>query len=236
MRILPVRGNSGRGSRRLIFLAVFASGFPMLGQTDPPPPPAPTAASGISSSSAPEPITAKERAKWALEGTFGPASLTGGIISAGWGTLLNRPREYGPHWDGFGDRYGMRLTGIATSNAMEAGLGAIWGEDPRYVRASGENFGGRLGHAVKMAFVAQNKNGRLMPAYARYAAITGNNYLSNTWRADSEATLSRASVRVGIGFLGRIGSNIWDEFWPDVKQGLFHRQANQDGNSFTHSH
>src|ERR1700760_2154394 len=82
-----------------------------------------------------ESITPSERFTWFVNGTVGPATLTGGLVSAGFGTLTNRPREYGPHWEGFGDRYGMRLTGVVTSNAMEAGLGALWGEDPRYQRA-----------------------------------------------------------------------------------------------------
>jgi hypothetical protein len=181
------------------------------------------AQTAISATDDPQPITSKERASWALESTVGADSLLGGVISAGWGTIFNTPHEYGTHWEGFGDRYGMRLTGIATSNAMEAGLGAVWGEDPRYIRASGEGFGGRLGHAVKRAFLAQNKDGHLMPAYSRYMAIAGSNYLSNTWRANSEANASHAAMRVGLGFLGRIGGNIWQEFWPDVKQGFFHR-------------
>jgi hypothetical protein len=144
------------------------------------------------------------------------------LFSSGWGTLWNQPREYGTHWQGFADRYGMRLTGLATSNAMEASLGAIWGEDPRYLRASGEGVGQRLGHAVKMAFLAPNKNGQLRPAYARYAAITGSNYLSNTWRVDSDASIRHATIRVGLGLLGRIAGNAWDEFWPDIKAGLLH--------------
>lgn len=190
-------------------------------QTDPP------AATTASPSGIAQPITAKERMEWAIESTIGPSSLAGGVVSAGWGTLFNAPREYGTHWEGFGDRYGIRLTGIATSNAMEAGLGAIWGEDPRYVRASTEAFGGRLGHAFKMAFVARDKDGHLIPAYARYIAITGSNYMSNAWRVDSEATAGHATARVGLGFLGRIAGNVWDEFWPDVKQGLFHRSDRQ---------
>src|SRR5438105_4222619 len=106
-----------------------------------------------SSSSSDQPITARQRADWFAVSTFGPESLAGGVISAGWGTLFNRPREYGPHWDGFGKRYGMRLTGVSVSNAMEAGIGAIWGEDPRYVRSKSESFGGRVGHVVKTTFV-----------------------------------------------------------------------------------
>src|ERR1700688_3913563 len=78
-----------------------------------------------------EPISGMERLQWFARNTIGPASLLGGTISAGFGTLTNQPHEYGTHWDGFGARYGMRLTGIVTGNAMEAGLGAIWGEDPR---------------------------------------------------------------------------------------------------------
>lgn len=172
------------------------------------------------------PITGAGRLKWAAVSTVGPPSLIGGLFGAGFGTLINQPSEYGSHWEGFGKRYGMRLTGIATSNAMEAGLGAIWGEDPRYHRASDGSFGGRLGHAVKMTFVAPNENGRLRPAYARYMGITGNNFLSNTWRADSEATTGDASMRVVIGFLGRMGSNVFAEFWPDVGQRLFHKKNN----------
>jgi len=167
------------------------------------------------------PITPAERLRWVTVSTIGPSSLIGGVFSAGYGTLINSPSEYGPHWQGFGQRYGMRLTGVATSNVVEAGAGAMWGEDPRYPRASEGAFGRRLGHAVRMTFLAPNENGHVRPAYARYLGITSNNFLSNTWRADSEATGRDASVRVVIGFVGRMGSNVFTEFWPDVSHRLF---------------
>jgi hypothetical protein len=171
-----------------------------------------------------EAITPSERLVWFAQSTVGPASLTGGLISAGFGTLLNRPREYGTHWEGFGDRYGMRLTGVATSNAMEAGLGALWGEDPRYYRAGrDEAFGKRVGHIVKWTFIAANSNGTVQPAYARYAAIAGNNFLSNTWREHSEANTTVALERTGLGFAARMAGNTFEEFWPDLKQKMFHR-------------
>lgn len=163
-----------------------------------------------------------DRAGWVVDSTMGPASLAGGAISAGFGTAFNLPEEYGTHWEGFGKRYGMRLTGIATSNVMEAGIGSIWGEDPRYLRVSGRPFGARVGNVIKMTFLAQDRQGRTMPAYGRFIAITGSNFLSNTWRADSEATNSRATVRVSLGFLGRMASNAWQEFWPDVHDRYLH--------------
>jgi hypothetical protein len=177
------------------------------------------ASSSSSSSDARQPITGQERIRWAVRNTIG----TGALLSAGWGTLFDVPKAYGTHWDGFGERYGIRLSALAVSNTMEAGLGAIWGEDPRYTRDAGAPFKNRIGHALKMTFMAENRDGGVMPAYARFMAIPTSNFLSNSWRADSDATLDHAAIRTGFRFLGRLGCNTFQEFWPDVKQKLFHR-------------
>jgi hypothetical protein len=167
------------------------------------------------------PLSPSGRAAWMAKSTVGYQTLSGGLFSAGFGTWRNRPPEYGTQWEGFGKRYGMRLTGTATSNAMEAGLGALWGEDPRYFRAGADRkFGGRVGHAVRSAFLARDRNGNTMPAYARYGAIAGSNFLSNTWRVSSESSAQDAVSRIGLGFLGRVIGNAVEEFWPDVKKKL----------------
>jgi hypothetical protein len=176
-----------------------------------------------SSSDARRPITAKDRIDWVVKGAIGPEAAGGEIFSAGWGTLFNSPKVYGTHWDGYGHRLGMAAAGNAVSNSMEAGLGAIWGEDPRYVRDAGAPFSHRLGHAVKMTFLAQGRDARVVPAYARFIAVPGSNFLSNTWRVNGDNGAGDAAVRTGYGFLGRLGGNTFDEFWPDFKQKMFHR-------------
>jgi hypothetical protein len=113
---------------------------------------------------------------------------------------------------------------------LGAGLGAVWGEDPRYVRDRGASFGHRLGHAAKLTFMAENRDGNVMPAYARFIAIPGSNFLSNAWRAPGDDTVERATIRTGLGFLDRFGSNVFDEFWPDFRQKLFRRSADQARN------
>ena len=168
-----------------------------------------------------EPITGKQRVQWAASETFGPESLLTGTFTAAIGTGRDNPYEYGPHWDGLAKRYGMRFTGVASSNTIEAGLGAIWGEDPRYVRNQNLPFKRRLGNVFLLSFTARNRQGKLMPAYARYIAIPGNNFLSNTWRVSSEATTSAALTRTGYGVLSEITSNAWSEFWPDIKKMVF---------------
>jgi len=163
-------------------------------------------------------ISAKERAQWATVQTFGPQSLLTGAFTAGIGTARNSPHEYGPHWDGFAKRYGMRFTGVASSNTIEAGLGSLWGEDPRYVRDADLPIKRRIRNVFVLSFAARNREGKLMPAYARYIAIPGSNFLSNTWREHSEGTTSAALERTGYGILSEIASNAMAEFWPDVKR------------------
>ena len=170
------------------------------------------------------PITSQQRFHWFVTSTVGPTSLAAGLFSAGFSTARDTPKEYGPHWEGYGKRYAMRFTGIATGNAMEAGLGALWGEDPRYFREPGRPIKTRIGHAMKATFTAYDREGNVMPAYARYIAIPGNNFLSNAWRADSVANARSAAVRTLYGVLGRMGSNAFAEFWPDLKKLAFHHQ------------
>ena len=172
-------------------------------------------------------ITAHERLHWFVSGTIGPAHLAGGLFTSAFGTALDRPKEYGPGWPGFGERFGMRLTGVATSNAIEATAGALRGEDPRYFRAPDERFGGRVKNVIWQAFFARSTEGNFTFAYARATAIAGNNFLSNTWRPNSEAKVHDALLRTGEGFAGRMASNAFEEFWPDVKHYVFHRHESR---------
>jgi hypothetical protein len=167
-------------------------------------------------------ITPGQRVSWILSNTIGPPALTVGLFSAGIATAENTPKEYGGSWSGFAKRYGIRLSVSATSNVMEAGLGSVWGEDPRYFRSYAQPFKGRVRNVLLSTVLTHNRNGQFSPAYARFIAIPGSNFLSNTWRADSETTASNALTRTMWGFLGQMGKNAFIEFWPDIHRRVLH--------------
>jgi len=171
-------------------------------------------------------VTAWQRLQWFDAKTFGVSNLGGSISGAALLTFMDRPHEAGPHWEGFAERYGVAVSTNAVSNAMEAGLGAIWGEDPRYRRAGAEvPFKSRLGHVAQWTVLAPNRDGELRPAYARFIAFSGSSFISNAWREPSDTTTEHSLDRIAFGFLGRMGSNAFDEFWPDTKKKLFHHGA-----------
>jgi hypothetical protein len=168
-------------------------------------------------------ITGGQRLGWILTNTIGPPALAVDLFDSAYDTAQNEPVEYHGTWSGFGKRFGIRLSQSATSNVMEAGLGAFWGEDPRYFQSYSQPFKRRVKNVVLSTFLTHNRNGQFMPAYARFIAIPGSNFLSNTWRADSEANTSQALQRTAWGFVGEMGKNAFLEFWPDLHRRTRHK-------------
>jgi len=174
-------------------------------------------------------LAASQRLHWFITSTLSPSHIAGvAFVSAG-GTAVNRPEEYGAHWNGFGDRVGTGMATSAVGNGIEAGLGEILREDPRYFRASQKPFKTRVGNVVRLTFSARGSTGSFGPAYARYMGIVGSNFLSNTWRVPSEANAQSALLRSSEGFGGRMAANAFAEFWPDLKKRVLHKRGVTQG-------
>jgi hypothetical protein len=169
------------------------------------------------------PPTTGDRLKWALDGTLGSGSVAAAVFIASWNTAWNVPSEWGASWPGFGKRLAAREGQGAISNGIEAGLGATWGEDPRYFRSARGGSWARTGHAAKAVFVAHGRNGQLHPAWARYVGAIGSDVVANTWLPASDRTALDSLRRIGNGFLGRFVGNLWMEFWPDVRRRIAKR-------------
>jgi len=160
------------------------------------------------------PMTGSDRVHWLVHQNLGPAALAEDVLIGAESTLSNSPKEYDTHWDGFAKRVGITTANYGVKTTMEAAFGGIWGEDPRYIRTEGSGMSGRFGHVIKMTFFARNRAGHEVPAYGRYLAIPGSNFLANTWMPDTESNLSDAALRTALGFLSRMGENAYKEFRP----------------------
>lgn len=167
------------------------------------------------------PIDAAQRIEWIVDGTIGIRSLAlVGVLGASVQTGANWPSEWDRTWSGFGKRYAEREADVAISNTLEAGLGALWGEDPRYIPSGRRGIWPRARYAMKTAFVARRADGRLRPAWGRYAGNVVNNLIENTWLPPSATTPGQTVSRSVLGLLSRLGGNAWEEFWPDVRRRL----------------
>ena len=176
------------------------------------------------------PITASGRLRWVIESTVLPTNILGGAIGAAIGTGLDSPPELGTHWTGFQKRYTNTMTTSLLSNGIEAGLGAGWGEDPRYLPATpGTSLKGRLLRVGKWTVLARNNDGGMGPAYARFVAIPAAAGISNIWRPESETGLDHFAERTALGFAAHLGGNAWNEFWPQAKRKLLRQPLRDEG-------
>ena len=157
-------------------------------------------------------INGHKRLQWLLVENLGIGSLLDNVAVGALDTLVDSPEEYNQHWSGFGTRIGMVTLNYAVKSTMEAALGSLWGEDPRYLRAAGTSTKGRVSYVIKSAFLARNRAGNTMPAYSRFIAFPASSFLSNEWQPKSETAVTDTVLRIGLGFLSRIGENAWKEF------------------------
>jgi hypothetical protein len=164
------------------------------------------------------PIDTAQRIDWIVGGTIGARSLGVGVLATAWQTGWNTPEEWGRTWRGAGKRYAAREADVAISNTIEAGLGAIWGEEPRYIPAPPGTVRSRVRHALNTVLLAQRRDGHLAPAWGRYAGNVLNNVIENAWLPPSITTTRQTAIRSANGFLGRIAGNLWEEFWPDIRR------------------
>lgn len=200
-------------------LLFFATGSVAAQSPEPRPAPAPPQAS--QPPSVPKtysPITSNQRIVWIAESIAGTSSLRIGMVSSIWQTAFNSPDEWHRTVPGFTKRYLQREADVAISSGIEAGIGAIWGEDPRYIPSRLRGFWPRTRYAMKTVFMGPRGDGRLAPAWGRVAGNIANNVIENTWLPPSVSTPGQTTIRSVEGFAGRLVSNFWGEFGPDVKR------------------
>jgi hypothetical protein len=166
------------------------------------------------------PITSSERAAWIAGEIASPGALSSAVFNSAWRTRENSPEEWSRSASGYSRRFADAQAATAISSSIEAGLGSLWREDPRYFRSDRRERWARVRHAVASVALARRGDGRRAPAWGRFAGSVAGNVIENTWLPPSAATPTQTMARVASGFAGRLASNLWSEFWPDLRRRL----------------
>jgi hypothetical protein len=68
--------------------------------------------------------------------------------------------------------------------------------------------------------VAPRRDGHLAPAWGRLAGNLAGNAIENMWLPPSVTTPGQTTLRIANGLGSRLISNVWHEFWPDLRRKL----------------
>jgi hypothetical protein len=163
------------------------------------------------------PLDLKHKYLYSLNETMAPARWLGFTIHAAMDQAEKAPNAWGNGADSFGVRVASHFGKSLLRENIAFGVRAIDHEDPRYFRLGKGAGWKRTKYALSRTFIARNDSGAWMPAYSRFVTSFATPMLIQSWQPEKFSVargFRGGSVGIGMGF----GSNLWQEFWPDVKK------------------
>ena len=172
-----------------------------------------------SSPSAPlyTPLDLTQKYVYSVNETVSPVRWIGFAVHA----AMDQAQKSPGAWGNGPDSFGIRVANVFGRNLLQAniafGVSAFDREDPRYFRMEKGTSWKRARYALTRTVMARRDDGRWMPACSRLIADYSTPFIAQTWRPERFSVgrgFRGGSVAVGMGF----GSNLWQEFWPDLKK------------------
>ena len=164
--------------------------------------------------------TAQERLKDYLHATLGPKALLASGASAGIGHARNDPSAWEQEMAGYGRRYGASFGKRIVDHSIRLAVESALGEDSRYFPSPGKGTWSRIRYAVRNTLVARTENGKETVAVGRLAGTFGGGLVSRTWHPEGHDTFVKGLRSGGISFSFEIATNVFREFWPDLRKRL----------------
>jgi hypothetical protein len=163
------------------------------------------------------PLDRYQKYLYSLNEMAGPARWIGFAVHAAFDQAQKSPGV----WGNGPDSYGFRVANAFGRSFLRTNIGfsvrAFDREDPRYFRLASGTGWRRMRYAFTRTVIARRDDGGWTPAYSSLVADYTTPFLAQTWRPEKFSVgrgFRGGSVSVGLGF----GSNLWHEFWPDLKK------------------
>jgi hypothetical protein len=168
-------------------------------------------------------LSVSEKATFFGYRIIAPTSLAMSAFTSGIDQWRDSPPEWGQGMAGYGRRYGSKTGTRAAENGIGFLTAAALHQDPRYFRSGETGFWRRTQYAAKATIVTRSDSGHRSIAIWKISANYGAQFVSNTWQPDRVTpvpdTLLRGSISMGYD----AASNLFKEFWPDIRQRVFRR-------------
>jgi hypothetical protein len=165
------------------------------------------------------PLTLGQKYWVTMDQVAGPGALFAVGIHGMYDHVLDRPHQWGPGAGSIGPRIASDFGRRFLRQNIAFGVRAFDHEDPRYFRSGHGNVLSRVRYAAIHTFLVRDDNGSSMPAYSLFVSASTMPFIAQSWRPESFSTdrgFGGAGVCIGVA----MATNIWDEFWPDIRAGL----------------
>ncbi len=172
------------------------------------------------------PLTVKQKFKLFVRETVDPATFAGAAMGAGLSQADKDDPQYGNGGGAYADRFGAAYADIATQNFFgDFLLASVLHEDPRYFRRGPEyHFWYRVGYAMSRIVVTRKDSGGNTFNYSGIIGMSMGIALSNAYYPSRSVNAPEFGARVETSLISAALGNLLPEFWPDIRQKVFHKK------------
>jgi hypothetical protein len=174
------------------------------------------------------PLSTRDKMTFWLHEEISPMSWFPVVASAGFEQLANTDPKYGSDSAAFGERVGAATLRVSSYRFFsDSLLPTLTHEDPRYFR---EGYGSPIArslHAAEQLVVARRDNGSSGVNYSDIFGHLIGAALTTTYYPSPSVSGRVVMKSWGVSLAGDVGGNLFLEFWPDVRDAVFHRHRRE---------
>ena len=168
---------------------------------------------------------------WAHE-EISPVGWVPVFASAGYEQLMNSDPKYGSDSAAFGERLGAGFLRVTSFRFFsDSLLPTLTHEDPRYYRKGYGNVAARGLYSMERVLVAQHDNGTHGVNYSDIFGHLGGAALTMTYYPQPSVNGRVVMDTWWVALAGDAGGKLFLEFWPDVRDDLFHHRRRKPGHA-----
>lgn len=169
-------------------------------------------------------LSPRDKFKLFVRETVDPFTFASAFMGAGLSQLGNNDPKYGNGMVSYSQRVGAAFADMATQNFFsDAVLATLFHQDPRYYRMGpGHSVFRRGVYAMSRLIITRQDSGRRAFNISGVLGMGMGIALSNAYYPSSSIGPTVEGWRFTTSVTGASLGNLLPEFWPDVKQKLFH--------------
>jgi hypothetical protein len=177
------------------------------------------------------PLYSRDKMMFWLHEEIQPLSLFPAFVTSGWEQLMDTDPKYGKDSGAYGERLGAGVLREASMRFFsDSLLPTITHEDPRYFRMGRGSVTSRGVYALERVIINQRDDGSHGFNYSDTVGRAGASALAMTYYPAKSISAEVAARTWGVSLAGLAGNNLFLEFWPDVRDAVFHRHKKNEGN------
>lgn len=166
--------------------------------------------------------------KWRnfVQETASPLTVAGGVFNGAVSHVTNSDPKYGTNSEAFAQRVGASTLNIATQNFFgDFVMASLLHEDPRYFRRGPQyKSSSRVGYAISRAWLIRTDDGGTSFNWPNMLGAGMSTGLSYTYFPPASRNAEAMALEFVSDVFGSGFANLAIEFWPDVRQKIFHRR------------